>query len=288
MLTAIVRLMRPKQWTKNLIIFTPLIFSGSLVEEMVLARVVAAFAVFCLLSGAVYIINDAHDLERDRLHETKRQRPLAAGEIGLRQATAAALVLVTISLVSAAALSLPFALVAVAYLGLQLAYTFFLKGEAILDVMAIAGGFVLRVYAGVIIIGVAVSPWIIACTALLAMFLGFVKRRHELLVDGDTGDTRPALRHYTAPFLDMVITAITAATIVAYTAYTLVSPAGRSQPLLVATVPFVIYGLMRYLFIMHARDAGGSPDDVLVTDKPLLVDMLLWVTVVVIVLYRPF
>jgi len=284
LLRALLAEMRPRQWTKNFIVLAPLLFSLELGHPIDLVRAVAAAGVFCLVAGAVYIVNDLHDRERDRHHEVRGRRPLAAGELGEREALAAA-VLSASGFAAAAALSTGLALTVVAYIALQGAYTFLLKDQVILDVMAISAGFVLRVTAGALVIGVAVSPWLLVCAALLALFLAFVKRRQELLTDPGAAERRPVLHLYTAALLDQAIAVATSSTFVVYVIYTFLSQSAADRPYLMLTTPFVGYGLLRYLYLMHSRHLGGSPEEILLGDRPLAADLGLWVLTVVIVLY---
>lgn len=282
--------MRPRQWTKNLIIFAPLIFAGQLTFTTAAAidilRALAAFAVFCLVSGAVYLANDLADLEQDRLHEKKRLRPLAAGELHPGTARITLGVLLVVALAGAFVLGTSFALVASGYLALQTLYTFRLKNEVLLDVMSIAAGFVLRGFAGAVVIGVPGSPWLYYCAALLALFLGLAKRRHELtLLEADACNHRPSLAHYSAPLIDSMLSAITAATIVTYALYTFFSATGQQNQYLMLTVPFVVYGLFRYLYLVHQKNLGGSPEEILLTDTPLIINIVLWLAAVAAALY---
>ncbi len=277
--------MRPRQWTKNLVIFVPLLFSLNLGRLTEALDAVIAFALFCMISGGVYIANDLRDLQRDRLHERRCQRPLAAGLLDPRLAAGVAAVLVALGLAGAMLLDPWFGLLAFAYILLQVVYTFGLKHEVVLDVMAIAAGFVLRVTAGAVAVSVAVSPWLLTCAAFLALFLGLAKRRQELLATPEDLDHRPVLVKYTASFLDQAIGAVTAATISMYSIYTFQSQAGAERPYLMLTIPFVVYGLLRYLYLMHARQLGGSPEEVLLRDVPLIIDLALWTAVVIAVLY---
>jgi 4-hydroxybenzoate polyprenyltransferase len=277
--------MRPRQWTKNLVIFAPLLFSLNLSRSMDVVAVVQAFLLFCAISGGVYLVNDLHDRERDRLHERRRLRPLAASQLDPRVAVAVAVVLLAGGLAGAVLVDPTLGIVALGYVLLQGAYTFFLKEVVLLDVMAIATGFVLRVTAGAAVIGVAVSPWLLTCAALLALFLALVKRRHELLADPHALEHRPVLRQYTPEFLDQVLSIVTAATLTMYSIYTFLSQSAADRPYLMLTIPFVAYGLLRYLYLMHAHHAGGRPEEVLLSDAALAIDLGLWATVVVIVLY---
>jgi len=283
--SATVRSMRPKQWTKNLILFAPLLFSQSLADPHRLPRTVVAGALFCLLSGAVYLADDIGDVRRDRFDAVKRHRPLAAGELEPPVAVAAAPALATLAIGGGFAFSAPLGLLAVAYLGLQIGYVLVLKDVVILDVVAISAGFVFRVVAGAVVIGVASSPWLLLCTALLALFLALIKRRHELRMNGRAVEHRPVLRHYSVALLDQMISSVTSATIVTYSIYAFMSREAAGRPYLMVTIPFVGYGLLRYLYLAHQHEVGGSPEDVLLADKPLVVDLVLWVAAVVIVLY---
>jgi 4-hydroxybenzoate polyprenyltransferase len=278
--------MRPKQWTKNLVIFAPLIFAVQLGLTTADLRALAAFIVFCLISGAVYIANDLADLDQDLLHKTKRLRPLAAGELDPGVARLALAALLVIALAGAFALGTSFGLVATGYLALQTLYTYWLKNEVLLDVMSIAAGFVLRVFAGAVVVGVEGSPWLYYCAALLALFLGLAKRRHELtLLEDEACGHRPSLQHYSAPLIDAMVSAITAATIVTYAIYTFFSTTGQQNQYLMLTVPFVVYGLFRYLYLVHQKNLGGSPEEILLTDRPLIINIVLWLAAVSAALY---
>jgi 4-hydroxybenzoate polyprenyltransferase len=277
--------MRPRQWTKNLVIFAPLLFSLNLGRSGEVLEAVLTFGLFCAVSGGVYLVNDLHDRGRDRLHESRRLRPLAAGQLDPRVARAAAGVLLAGGIAAALFLDPGLGLIVVAYILLQGAYTFVLKKAMLLDVMAIAAGFVLRVLAGAVVIDVNVSPWLLTCAALLALFLALVKRRHELLADPFALEHRPVLRQYTPDFLDQAISIVTAATLTMYSIYTFLSQSAADRPYLMLTIPFVGYGLLRYLYLMHTQRAGGKPEEVLLGDAALAIDLGLWAAVSVIVLY---
>ncbi len=283
--------LRPEQWTKNLLVFAALLFARRLFDPAAVLQALAAFAIFCGLSGAVYLLNDVSDRESDRQHPVKRHRPIAAGHVSAPTAVAWALVLIALGLSLSFWLQTGFGMAAAAYLVLQAAYTRVLKHVVILDVMAIAFGFVLRAVAGGLIIGVPISDWLVICTILLALFLGLSKRRHELtlLAAGAAGHRR-ILEEYDPYLLDQMIAVVAAATLVAYIIYCL-SPetTGRfGTHWLVLTVPFPIYGLFRYLYIVHRKDGGGNPSEMLLTDRPLLFCVGLWGLTVVAVIYRPF
>jgi 4-hydroxybenzoate polyprenyltransferase len=233
-------------------------------------------------------MNDLRDCERDRQHPLKSQRPLPSGRVSRGTATVLALVLTIAGLTGSFVLSGGFAALACLYLLLQVGYTFWLKEVVILDVMAIAAGFVIRAAAGGVLINVPVSPWLIICTFLLMMFLGFSKRRHELiLLEGRATDHRSSLKEYSPYFLDQMIAVVTASTVVAYAIYT-VSPEVREKlgtDKLYLTIPFVLFGIFRYLYLVHQREEGGNPTQLLLSDRPLLLDVLLWVVTAALLLY---
>lgn len=278
--------MRPRQWTKNLILLAPLIFAGRLLDPASALRSVAAFGLFCLVAGSVYLVNDIKDAERDRLHEVKRTRPVASGALSPARAAFAAGALVLGGLVASYLLAPGFCLVVGVYLVQQTLYTFYLKNEVLLDVMSIAAGFVLRATAGALVIDARQSPWLITCAALLALFLGFAKRRHELVVlDRGSGRHRPVLEHYNEMMLDSLLSTVSSATIVTYGLYTFFSHSGQEAYYLMLTIPFVAYGLFRYLYLVHLKNLGGSPEEILLTDKPLIVNIVLWLASVAAILY---
>jgi 4-hydroxybenzoate polyprenyltransferase len=283
--------LRPDQWTKNLIVFAALIFAVKLLDPAALAYASAAFLIFCALSGAVYLINDVSDREQDRLHPLKRMRPIAAGDLSPGAALVFAAVLSVIALAASFVLRPAFAAAAAAYLALFVVYTRSLKHIVILDVMAIAIGFVLRAVAGGLVIHVHVSNWLLVCTMLGALFLGLAKRRHEmtLLAEGAKGHRR-ILEEYDPYLLDQMIGVVAASTMVAYIIYC-ASPethASFGTEWMVLTTPFPIYGLFRYLYLVHRKSGGGSPSDMLLTDRPLLACVALWGVAVVLIVYRPF
>jgi len=283
--------LRPDQWTKNLIVFAALVFAVKLLDPAALAYASAAFLIFCALSGAVYLINDVSDREQDRLHPIKRMRPIAAGEVTTGSALTFAGVLSAAALSASFMLRPAFGVAATAYLALFVVYTRWLKHIVILDVMAIAIGFVLRAVAGGLVISVHVSNWLLVCTMLGALFLGLAKRRHEitLLAEGAKGHRR-ILEEYDPYLLDQMIGVVAAATMVAYIIYC-ASPETHAYfgtEWMVLTTPFPIYGLFRYLYLVHRKAGGGSPSDMLLTDRPLLACVALWGVAVVLIIYRPF
>jgi len=283
--------LRPDQWTKNLIVFAALIFAVKLLDPAALANASAAFLIFCALSGAVYLINDVSDREQDRLHPLKRARPIASGELSPGTALTAAVVLSVAALASAYSLRPAFAVAAAAYLSLFVVYTRSLKHVVVLDVMTIAIGFVLRAVAGGLVINVHISNWLLVCTMLGALFLGFAKRRHEitLLAEGAKGHRR-ILEEYDPYLLDQMIGVVAAATMVAYIIYC-ASPETHAlfgTEWLVLTTPFPIYGLFRYLYLVHRKAGGGNPSDMLLQDRPLQACVLLWGITAIVIIYRPF
>ena len=282
------QLLRPTQWSKNTVLFAALIFSKHLFVTSDVAIVVAAYICFCCVASGAYVMNDIHDCERDRQHPLKSRRPLPSGRVSRTAALATALALMAAGLAGAFALGLGFGLLTAFYLALQVAYTFALKEMVILDVMSIATGFVVRAVAGGVVIGVPVSPWLIICTFLLALFLGFSKRRHELvLLDDRASDHRASLRDYSPYFLDQMISVVTASTVVVYAIYT-ASPEVQEKlgtDKLYLTIPFVLFGIFRYLYLVHQREEGGNPTQLLLSDQPLLIDVVLWIVTASLVLY---
>ena len=282
------RLTRPTQWSKNTVLFAALIFSKHLFVPADVATVLTAFLCFCCVASGAYVMNDLRDCERDRQHPLKSQRPLPAGRVEKTTASALACGLMTTGIAGAFSLGTGFGALVAFYLALQVAYTFALKEMVILDVMAIATGFVVRAVAGGVVIGVPVSPWLIICTFLLALFLGFSKRRHELvLLEDRATDHRAALREYSPYFLDQMISVVTASTVVAYAIYT-ASPEVREKlgtDKLYLTIPFVLFGIFRYLYLVHQRELGGNPTQLLLSDQPLLLDVALWILTASVVLY---
>lgn len=282
------QLLRPMQWSKNTVLFAALIFAKHLFVLSDLVTVTLSFLAFCALASGAYVMNDLRDCERDREHPLKSLRPLPSGRVRRGTAVALSIVLVLTGMLSAIALRPGFGVLAGVYFVLQVAYTFWLKEAVILDVMSIAAGFVIRAVAGGVIIAVPVSPWLIICTFLLALFLGFSKRRHELiLLEGRATNHRASLKEYSPYFLDQMIAVVTASTVVAYAIYT-VSPEVRDKlgtDKLYLTIPFVLFGIFRYLYLVHRREEGGNPTQLLLTDQPLLIDVLLWIATAALLLY---
>jgi 4-hydroxybenzoate polyprenyltransferase len=280
---------RPKQWIKNFFILAPLIFSQNLFEIPLLIKSVTAFAAFCLLSSSLYILNDIRDLEEDKHHPLKSKRPLASGKINKSQAWMAFSVLFVLSVaISFLFLNQEFMFAALIYVILQFSYSFGLKHVIILDVFIIAAGFIIRVIAGGFAINVQISQWLLICTLLLALFLALSKRRHEIVLLGeDAINHRPILKEYSPYLLDQMIAVVTASTVIAYCLYTIseetVSKFGSTE--LIYTVPFVLYGVFRYLYLIHRKAQGGTPETLIIKDKPLLLDLFLWIASAVFILY---
>jgi len=282
---------RPGEWTKNLFVFAGLLFGQRLTDPLAVRRAGLAFLIFCALAGVVYLVNDVADRDRDRQHPRKRNRPIASGALGVPTALGAATVLTAGGLAAAWWLGRDFFAVAAGYLLLLVLYSGPLKHIVIIDVLTIAIGFVLRVAAGAVAIGVPISQWLLICTILLALFLGLSKRRHEivLLADGAIGHRR-ILEEYSPYLLDQMIGVVTASTLMAYMLYaTSHETADRfGTSLLGLTIPFPLYGIFRYLYLVHRKEGGGSPAELLLNDRPLLACVALWAVGVAVIIYRPF
>lgn len=270
----LVRSLRPRQWIKNGFVAAPVLFSRQFDDAGQLALAAAAVACFCVLSSAVYLTNDVIDREQDRLHPEKSHRPIAAGLLSVRTALVAAGLLGAGALAAGFALDVYFGLVLSSYGALTLLYSLYLKYEVILDVMSIAMGFVLRVVAGAVVIRVEPSSWILLCAGLLALLLAFAKRRHEVLTVGGSGKHRRVLEHYGPRFLEVMIIVTATTTVSAYAVYTATGEPAAHH--LIVTFPFVLFGILRYLWLVFHQDRGGSPTDLLLTDRPLLVAVVLW------------
>lgn len=280
--------MRPQQWTKNIIIYAALVFDGRLLHPELFLRTTLLVICFCLASSAVYLLNDLVDIEKDRQHPRKRLRPLPSGQLSPRLAAAAAALLALAGVAGAAFLEPWAGLVTALYLAQNIAYSFYLKNIVIIDVMVLALGFLLRVVAGALVVHVAnFSPWLYVCVTLLALFLGFGKRRHEIaLLEDGAAAHRASLEEYNLPLLDQIIGIITTSTLIAYTLYTFEAHTVVVHDYrLLLTVPLVFYFILRYLYLIHVKHEGGAPDELLLKDKPLLLNALLWMAAVVVLLY---
>lgn len=280
--------MRPKQWTKNVILFAALVFSQTLFHGQSFLRVLEAFILFTLLSGSVYIFNDLMDIEKDRSHPKKSHRPLASGNLKPINAVIASILIGITSLVFSFLLNLRFGMVVFSYLILQLAYTFSLKHIIILDVFSVAAGFLLRVLAGAVVIDVPISTWLLVCTMLLALFLSFCKRRHELInLEGEAVNHRKILKEYNPYLLDQMIAVVTASTLISYALYTMSSETiqrlGTTN--LKYTIPLVLFGIFRYLYLIHQKDEGGDPESIILKDKPMIFNIFFYVITVGLILY---
>ncbi len=266
--------LRPRQWTKNLLVFAGIIFAGELGDPRRLLEAGAVFVAYCAASSAAYLLNDVRDAEHDRLHPIKRHRPIASGLVAPRAALVAAGVLALAAFAIAAVLGPWSVLALLIFVALQLAYSLGLKHVVLIDVMAIAGLFVVRAVAGAVAVNVPISPWLLLCTGTLALFLALAKRRGELvLVGAEQAPGRPVLAGYSLVLVDQLVTIVAASTVIAYSLYTFTARPGERM---MATIPFVLFGVFRYLLLMHREDAGEEPDHVLLSDRPILICVALW------------
>jgi 4-hydroxybenzoate polyprenyltransferase len=289
-LHSLIEAMRPRQWTKNVFVFAGIVFARQLLVVPALIGSVAAFCLFCLLSSSVYLLNDVVDAEQDRQHPTKRNRAIASGRLSPSLAIAAAVVSAAVGVGLSWPLGETFTLIAISYLGLNLLYTFALKHIVILDVMAVAIFFVLRAAAGAAAISVPISHWLLICTLLLALFIALSKRRHELvLLEDNASAHRASLTEYTPYLLDQMIAVVTASTLMGYCLYTVdvrtVKEVGGHG--LIATIPCVIFGIFRYLYLIHQRGEGGDPDRIIISDRPFLANLVVWAAVAAVAIYWP-
>jgi 4-hydroxybenzoate polyprenyltransferase len=285
---ALVESLRPQQWVKNGFVFAALIFSRSITDWHRNARVAAGALLFCMISSAVYLLNDILDAPEDRKHPLKRLRPLASGRLGVGTACIVAIILAILSLYGAWVLDRTFFIIVLAYGVINLLYSSALKRVVLLDVFVISSGFVLRVISGGVIIHVEISPWLVVCATLLALFLALSKRRQELVVLGKgAGDHRAILSHYSPYFLDQLVGIVTASTVMSYALYTLSSDVQVKFPgkRLDLTIPFVLFGIFRYLYLVHQNKEGGNPTQLLFTDLVLLSVVLFWAASVIFIIY---
>ena len=287
-LLPLLRSMRPRQWTKNGFVFVALLFDRRLDDPASVLRALAAFALLSLMSGAVYIMNDLVDLEQDRQHPTKRFRPLASGRLSPRVAAVAAPTFALVSLIAGFALSRPLGWILLAYLASQIAYTLWLKHVVLLDVSTVAAGFVLRIAAGVAVLAPVqrFSPWLYLFGGFLALFMALGKRRHELALLGEEANNhRAILEEYSLELLDRLISIVTTSAIVAYSLYTFLAEGLPENHVMMLTIPFVLYGLFRYLYLIDIRREGGAPEEILLRDRAMQLALLLWAAVVILALY---
>ena len=287
MLRAIIETLRPRQWTKNLVIFAGIIFDGQLNHWDPFIRVVGAFFLLCLVSGLTYTINDILDIKADQLHPQKKNRPIASGRLTLRQAGFLALILAIITLPTAFLLSTGFGLVCVGYSILMFSYSKWLKKIALIDVMVISVGFLLRVAAGILVIKVNYfSPWLFVLTSLLALYLGFGKRLSEMkLLEQSAGAHREVLESYSIPLLNQYLTIIVSGILIAYSLYTFSAHPTQSHYTMMLTIPFVFYGLFRYLYLIEHTNQASAPEEVILNDRPLQITVVSWALAVMIILY---
>lgn len=277
--------LRPKQWIKNLFIFAPLVFGEKLTDSIFFLKVFLGFILFCLLAGGGYLINDIIDKEKDKIHPLKSKRPIASGSLKNSFCLSLAMFLMGISIFLSYFLSINFTICLLFYLLLSLSYSIWLKRVVIIDILALSCGFVLRVIAGAFIIDVSISLWLFICTMLISLFLILSKRRHELvLLEDDASSHRPILSEYSPSFIDEMTSAITGATIVAYSLYAfqMRDKFGKFLPF---TIPFVLYGIFRYLYLVHQKKRGGSPEIDITQDKPLIINICLWIISVLLIIY---
>lgn len=283
---SLVEALRPRQWTKNAVVFAALVFDGRLFEPGALLSVAVAALLFCLVSSAGYLFNDLRDLTADREHPAKRHRAIPSGRVSQRTAVLAIAAIYVITIPIAFLLSPAFAGIVLIYILMMSLYSRWLKNLVILDVFVISAGFILRAIGGAVVVDIPISPWLYVCTILLALFIGFAKRRHELvLLDGNAENHRRNLADYSVALLDQFILIVAGSVIIAYSLYTFDSPALPDDGRMMLTIPFVLYGLFRYLYLVHQLHLGGAPEHLLLEDRPLLLTVLLWGTVSIVLLY---
>ena len=288
--SAYLRLLRPRQWVKNGFLLAPLVFSHHLWDGWALLRASGAFLAWCALASGIYIVNDLFDREADRQHPEKRSRPLASGAIPVGTAVGIAIALLATGLLGLLVLGPGAVIPGLLYAAINLAYSLYLKQVVIIDVMALASGFVLRVVSGAAAISVWISPWLVLCTGLLALFLGFEKRRGEQIqLELEANKHRSVLNHYSPYFLDQLVSVLTASSLIAYTLYTIsedtVARFGTNK--LFLTVPFVLYGIFRYLYLVHQKRAGSNPVDIVLSDGPFAANLVLWILSCALIIYWP-
>ncbi|HVX29247.1 MAG TPA: decaprenyl-phosphate phosphoribosyltransferase [Nitrolancea sp.] len=283
---ALIETMRPKQWTKNAVVYAPLVFDNKLFDLHDLALVTIAAILFCVTSGSIYLWNDLLDAEADRAHPVKCKRPIASGRLSRQVAMVAAISFALVVLIVSLVITPWLTLVLAGYMVMMFSYTAVLKHLVIVDVFVIAAGFVLRTAAGAVAIDVPLSPWLYVCLVLLALFMGFAKRRNELeLLDESAAIHRRNLADYSNGYLDELITIVSAATVMAYSLYTFSAPNLPDSHAMMLTIPFVLYGLFRYLYLVHREGGGGAPEQMLLDDRPLLATVVLWGITAITILY---
>jgi 4-hydroxybenzoate polyprenyltransferase len=286
MLRALLKTMRPRQWAKNIFVFAALVFDHKLFQPNALWHTLAGFGLLCLLSSVVYIVNDLADIEKDRQHPKKRLRPLASGQLKPAVAVVAVVSFLVIAVPLAFWLNIGFGIIALIYLLINLLYSFWLKHIVLIDVLMLSSGYLLRAAGGAVLVNSVISPWLYTCLTLGALFIGFGKRRGELVLMQDaTGSSRKVLQDYSVSFLDELINLVATATIVTYSFYTFSAPNLPANHAMMLTIPFVLYGIFRYLYLIHMKGEGGAPDELIFIDRPLLVTGVLWGLACVLVLY---
>lgn len=280
--------MRPRQWTKNIAVFAALLFSISLLDRTLAVRSVVGFVYFCLISGMAYIVNDICDLESDKVHPGKSSRPLASGRLSVAAARNTVFIFTPLIFISSALWSLNFTFVLLGYFLLQIFYSVFLKHVALFDILSIAASFVLRVVAGTVAIGTRISSWLLFCTILLSLFISLCKRRHEIVLLKESGSShRKILKDYNVIFLDQSISLTTSSLVVCYILYTMSADTLRNfgNDNLKYTTVFVLYGVFRYLYLTYTKNLGGSPEDILMNDRPFLVNLILYAVACFMIIY---
>ena len=285
----IIQSMRPKQWIKNLFIFAAIVFSKNFLNFALLQKTFFVFVLFCLLTGSIYIINDLIDIKKDKIHPEKRKRPIASGKLNRQIAVIASLFFAMSSIGLIFYIDPKILSYCIIYFIIFILYSVYLKHLLIVDVFIIAIGFVLRILIGATVIGVMISHWLLICTMFLALFLGFCKRRNELIIlTNNSHKHRKNLQDYNPYFLDQMISVTTASMIISYTLYT-ISPESIQNfgtDKLIYTIPFVLYGIFRYLYIVHQKNQGGSPTDIVLTDKPFIINIGLWIISCFLIIYK--
>jgi len=279
---------RPKHWIKNVLVFAAIVFSAHIFDYEYFLKSLSAFWLFIMISSGIYVINDIADKEKDKSHPIKAHRPIAAGKLSVNNALIIVIPLIVIALSSSFYLNTLFGVIALIYFLLNLAYSKYLKNIVIIDIMIISSGFVFRAVAGGFAINIQVSLWLCICTFLISLFLGFGKRRHELLLlKNEAIDHRKTLGDYSAPFLDQLISVVATSVLISYILYTMsaqtIQNFGNNN--LIFTIPFVLYGLFRYIYLIYHKDEGGSPSELLIDDKPLLICVGLWIVSVIYIIY---
>ncbi len=287
-LPPIIRTLRPHQWHKNLAVFAALVFDVKFFDPLYVGRTVIAFVLLALISSAVYLVNDLADIEQDKLHPTKRFRPIPSGEVSVGLAKIMAIAFPVVIIPIAFLFNTWFGIIITLYYAQNIAYSFVLKHVVLIDVMLIAAGFVLRVAAGVVLIDVErFSPWLYICVTLGALFIGFGKRRHELTLaaKSDKESTRVVLQDYTIPFIDWLVAIVATSTLVSYSVYTFSAPNVPDNHTMMLTIPFVFYGIARYMYLIHVKGLGGAPDELVLKDRPLFITVVIWGLVCATILY---